>query len=89
MLFLFGIFFAAMYFFSIRPQQRRAKEQKEFADNLSKGDKVILNSGIHGKIFKAEENSVLVEVDTNVKLRVDKSAISAELSLPLNKSSKE
>ena len=64
-----------MYFLMIRPQKKRQKELKEYRDNLKKGDKVITAGGIYGTIAEVKENYVLLEVDTNVKIRVDKSTL--------------
>jgi preprotein translocase subunit YajC len=66
---------AVFYFFMIRPQQKRQKEEKTFREALTKGDRVKTIGGIYGEIEKIEDNSVLLKVDTNVKLRLDKSAL--------------
>lgn len=63
------------YFFMIRPQMKRQKELKNFRESLGKGDKVITTGGIYGRIVEIDGNTVLVEVDTNVKIRVDKAAL--------------
>jgi preprotein translocase subunit YajC len=63
------------YFFMIRPQMKRQKELKKFREALKKGDKVITTGGIYGKIVDIEEHTVLLEVDNNVKIRVDKVAL--------------
>lgn len=63
------------YFFMIRPQMKRQKELKNFRESLSKGDKVITTGGIYGRIIEIDGNTVLIEVDSNVKIRVDKSAL--------------
>ncbi|MGC8824124.1 MAG: preprotein translocase subunit YajC [Bacteroidales bacterium] len=63
------------YFFMIRPQMKRQKELKKFREALKKGDKVITTGGIYGKIVDIEDHTVLLEVDNNVKIRVDKVAI--------------
>lgn len=75
-----GAIFLVMYFFMIRPQQKKAKEQREFQENTQKGDKVVTNGGIHGKIAQVEENTFLVEVDKNTKMRIEKSMLSHELT---------
>jgi preprotein translocase subunit YajC len=74
--------FAVFYFFLIRPQSKKAKEQKEFLAAIKKGDKVVTAGGIHGKVVQADENdsSVLLQVDENTKLRIEKSMISTELT---------
>jgi len=63
------------YFFFIRPQTKRNKEQKKFREALKKGDKVITIGGIHGKILEVRETSVVLEVGNQVKMTVEKSAI--------------
>lgn len=73
---LFGVF----YFTTIRPQQKKAKEQKKFQDELSKGDKVITMSGIHGKIVKSDESTFDLEIANNTVITIEKSMISAEVS---------
>lgn len=63
------------YFFFIRPQMKKAKEQKKFREALQKGDKVVTIGGIHGKIAGIKDNTVILEVDTDTKIEVEKSAI--------------
>lgn len=63
------------YFFMIRPQMKRQKELKNFRDSLQKGDKVITIGGIYGKVVEMQENAAIVEIDNNVKIKVDKSAL--------------
>lgn len=62
------------YFFMIRPQTKRAKEAKQYRENLEKGTKVVTIGGIHGKILEVTETNVLLDCD-GAKLRVEKSAI--------------
>jgi preprotein translocase subunit YajC len=78
-----GFFFLIIYFFMIRPQTRKAKEQRNFAENLKKGDRVVTIGGIHGKILDIADDSYLIEVDQNVKLRVEKSVISLDFTRAL------
>lgn len=68
---------AIFYFFMIRPQVKRQKELANYRNSLKKGDKVITTGGIYGRIHEIADNvpTVLLEVDTNVHIRVDKSAI--------------
>jgi preprotein translocase subunit YajC len=68
------------YFFFIRPQMKRSKDQKKFRETLEKGQKVVTIGGIHGRIVEIQETTVSVEVDNNVKLRVEKSAIAIDTS---------
>ena len=62
------------YFFMIRPNVKKQKEQKKFRDSLSQGDKIVTIGGIHGKILSVDTSSVLVQSDSS-KIRFDKSAI--------------
>ena len=63
------------YFFMIRPQMKRQKDLRKYRESLAKGDKVITTGGIYGKVDGLKDNYVIVEVDNNVKLKIDKSAI--------------
>lgn len=69
-----------LYFFMIRPQQQKQKDQKSFVNNLKKGDSVVTIGGLHGKIVGVDSTTVVVEVDKGVKLTFEKSAISREAS---------
>ncbi|MBQ0787344.1 MAG: preprotein translocase subunit YajC [Oceanihabitans sp.] len=82
--------FAVVYFFMIAPQMKRAKQEKKFASELKKGDKVITKSGLHGKIadLNDKDNSCVIETMAG-KLKFDRSAISLELSKNLNVSPTE
>jgi len=73
-LFFIGIL-AIFYFFMIRPQQKRQKEERKFRENLSKGDQIVTIGGIYGKVVKLDETSAVVEVDENVKIKFDKSSL--------------
>lgn len=63
------------YFFMIRPQMKRQKELRKYRESLQKGDKVITTGGIYGKVEAIKDNHVIVEIDNNVKIKIDKSAI--------------
>ena len=78
------LMFVVMYFFMIMPQQKRAKKEKEFEAGLKVGDKIITKSGLHGKISELAETTVVVETMSG-KLKMERSAISLELSASLNK----
>lgn len=69
------LIFVIFWLFFIRPQNKRAKEQQKFRDNLQKGDKIVTIGGIHGKIEEVREHTVLVNVDHNTKIEFEKSAI--------------
>ncbi len=76
-LLFFGAIFIVMYFFMIRPQQKKAKEQKNFREGLKKGDFIQTLGGIHGKIASIEsDDTVWLEVDTKgTRLKIEKAGI--------------
>ena len=80
----FILIFAVMYFFMFRPQQKKIKQEKEFETGLKVGDKIITKSGFHGKIVELAENTVVIETMSG-KLKLERSAISLELTAALNK----
>jgi preprotein translocase subunit YajC len=73
---------AVMYFFMWRPESKRRKEMQKFRDGLKKGDKIVTAGGIYGVVKEVKENepSILIEVDSNVTLRVDKNMVVADAS---------
>jgi len=71
------------YFFMIRPQLKKSKEQKKFRENIAKGDKIVTIGGIHGKIVEVQEKTFIIEVEGGHKLKVEKSAISMDTSTML------
>lgn len=76
---MMGGLFLFMYLFMIRPQQKRAKEHRELVASLNKGDEILLNSGLVGKITKVDENYISVEVADNTELKFQKVAVHAVL----------
>lgn len=78
--------FVVIYFLMIRPQQKRQKLEKEFERNLKVGDRIITKSGLHGKIAELTDDSAVIETMAG-KLKMERSAISLELSQKLNKQS--
>lgn len=64
-----------MYFFMWRPESKRRKQMQQFRDGLKKGDKIITAGGIYGVIKEVHETSLLIEVDSNVTLRIDKNMV--------------
>lgn len=73
------------YFFMIRPQVKKAKDQKKFVEELKKSDKVVTTAGIHGKIVDMNETTFVIEVESGTKIRFDKSAVSLDASKALSK----
>lgn len=81
----FLLIFVVMYFFMIRPQVKRQKKEKTFQDSLSRGAKVITTSGIHGKVVEINDTDKTVVIETGAgKIKMERSAVSAELSTKLN-----
>ena len=66
---------AIMYFFMWRPESKRRKEMAKFREGLKKGDKIITAGGIYGVIKEVHPTSLLIEVDSNVTLRIDKNMV--------------
>ncbi len=75
--------FVVIYFMMIRPQQKRQKLEKEFEKALKVGDRIITKSGIHGKISELYDDTVVIETMAG-KLKMERTAISLELSQKLN-----
>ncbi len=79
------VIFAIMYFFMIRPQNKKQKEIAKFRKNLEIGQAIVTAGGIYGKIKEIEDNAVMVEVASNVKIKVDKNSIYADAQVQANK----
>jgi preprotein translocase subunit YajC len=80
----FLLMFVVIYFFMIRPQQKKIKQEKQFDAELKVGDKVILKSGFHGKVTELSETTAVIETMAG-KMKIERSAISLELTAALNK----
>jgi preprotein translocase subunit YajC len=74
---IIGIF-VVFYFFMIRPQQKKAKDQKKFIDEIKKGDYVVTIGGAHGEVADLEGETFILEVEKGGRIRFNKSAISLE-----------
>ena len=77
-IFMMVAIFAIMYFFMIRPQNKKQKEIANFRKNLEVGQSIITAGGIYGKIKEIEDNAVVVEIASGVKIKVDKNSIYAD-----------
>jgi preprotein translocase subunit YajC len=85
LLFMVGMI-AVMYFFMIRPQAKRAKEQKKFSENLNSGEKIITTAGIHAVINRVnEDGTIQVEVGRGTFMIIERSAVSMELTAAYRK----
>ena len=79
---MLALIFIVMWFFMIRPQRKQQKEMENFRNSLKNGDKVVTIGGIYGTIAEVKENYVLLEVDKDVKIRVNKQAIQKDYTDP-------
>tara|TARA_B100000900_G_scaffold138670_1_gene117574 strand:+ start:7747 stop:8043 length:297 start_codon:yes stop_codon:yes gene_type:complete len=75
-LLMMGAMFIVMYFFMIRPQVKKQKKEIAYRSSLKKGDKIMTIGGIHGKVVEIKDTTVDIEVNSGVRLRIEKSAIS-------------
>lgn len=73
LLFLLG-FFAIFYFFMIRPQMKKAKEQKKFQEAVKIGDRIMTIGGIHGEVIETDETTVVIKLDQG-RMRIEKAAL--------------
>jgi len=81
-----GLMIVVFWLFFIRPQAKRAKNQKKFIEDLTKGDKIVTIAGIHGSINKINEDGTLsIEVSPGTYIKIEKSAISLDWTTALNK----
>ena len=71
------LIFVVFWLFFIRPQNKKQKEEQRFREALQKGDDVVTIGGIHGKVVEVKPTTVMISVDSNVKIEVEKSAITA------------
>jgi len=85
-IFLMVGMFVVMYFFMIRPQAKKAKEQKAFADSMNAGEQIVTTAGIHGRISRANDDGTLkVEISNNTFMTIERSAVSMELTTAFRK----
>jgi len=83
---LMGGIILVFWLFMIRPQAKKAKDQKKFVENMQKGDKVVTIAGIHGTINKINEDATIqLEVSPGSYLKIEKSSISMEWTVAINK----
>jgi len=83
---MMGGMIAVFYFFMIRPQAKKAKQQKQFINNLQKGDKIVTIAGIHGTVNKVnDDGTLMLEVSPGSYIKIERSAISMEWTTNINK----
>ncbi|PIF00272.1 MAG: preprotein translocase subunit YajC [Maribacter sp.] len=79
------LIFVVAYFFMIRPQMKRQKDEKKFVAELKRGDRIVTKSGLHGKVVELNDKDFSCVIETMAgKLKFDRSAISLEMSKKLN-----
>lgn len=75
-----------MYFFMIRPQAKKAKEQKKFTESIAAGEQIVTTAGIHGKIAKVnDEGTLKLEISSNNFITIERSAVSMEMTMAQRK----
>ncbi len=83
---MMGLMILVFWMFMIRPQAKKAKKQKEFINNLQKGDKIVTIAGIHGTVNKVnDDNTLLLETSPGSYMKIERSAISMEWTANINK----
>lgn len=82
LIFMLGII-VVFYFFMIRPQMKKAKEQRKYMEGLKKGDKIVTIGGIHGKIAEVSDSTFIIEVEGGNRLKIQKSAVSMDATATL------
>ena len=87
-LIFFVLIFGVFWFFMIRPQVKKQKSERKFREQINKGDRVVTTGGIHGKVSNVSEGTVLLDVGEGIKLKIEKSAISLDLSPKKNSTEK-
>lgn len=81
--------FVIFYFFMIRPQNKKRKELQNMRESLKKGDSVVTIGGIHGKVVEVKETTIVLSVDANTKIKVDKSSVSMDDTTKLSEENKK
>ena len=84
-LILMILIFVVMYFFMVRPQQKKQKEVVKWRESLKKGDRIVTVGGIYGTVAEVKDTFLVVEIDANVKIRVDKSSVVKDITDVQNK----
>lgn len=79
-LIFFVLVFGVFWFFMIRPQVKKQKQERKFREEMKKGDKVVTTGGLHGKIVEISEKTVKIDVSNGTVLKFEKTCVSADLS---------
>lgn len=89
MLLPFIIILVIIYFFMIRPQSKKAKQAKQFKDQIGKGDRIVTIGGIHGRISEVKDTTFVIDVGNNVRLTIQKEAVSMEATMAVKDKKEE
>lgn len=81
---MMALIFGVMYFFMIRPQQKKAKDEVKWRDTLKTGDKVVTIGGLHGSVVGIDGDKIILSVDAGTRLTFNKTSISQELTAKIN-----
>jgi len=84
MLLFYAAFIVILYFVFILPNKKKLKALKQFITDLKKGDKVVTTGGLHGKIVELKELTAIIDAGNNIKLKINRAAISMEASMLLS-----
>ena len=79
-LIFFVLVFGVFWFFMIRPQVKKQKQERKFSEEMKKGDKVVTTGGLHGKVVEISEKIVKIDVSNGMVLKFEKTCVSADLS---------
>jgi preprotein translocase subunit YajC len=79
-LIFFVLVFGVFWFFMIRPQVKKQKQERKFREEMKKGDKVVTTGGLHGKVVEISEKTVKIDVSNGMVLKFEKTCVSADLS---------
>ena len=82
---MLGAIMVVFYLFMIRPQMKKSKDQKKFREAIKKGDKIVTIGGVHGKIAEIKETTLIIDVEGGNKLKIERTAVSLEASVAINK----
>lgn len=77
----FLLIILVFYFLILRPQQKRQKERQKLLESVRKGDKIVTTGGMHGLVEGVEDKILLVKIDDNVKVKIDKSAVAVIMGI--------
>jgi|688.fasta_scaffold22397_4 preprotein translocase subunit YajC len=83
---MMGIFLVVQFVIIGPRQKKKEKEQLAFIENLSVGSKMVTASGIHGKFLRIEDNTLILEIDNGVKIKIEKNYINFDLTKAINNS---